>query len=1456
MPQGARKFADVFQKIPFTENVLASFAQAEVSQLVINKSTKMMHLQLSHNQPVLGSSLFELENQIKDSFPAVEDVLLSLRCNVADADAQTQVAYLWSALAYAVSKQSPLCGRILEQSGWRIEGKTLVIITAHHSSFLFEKKKLDAFIAQWLSQQAGLDFRVALENDDKGTSPAKTNEEIAKRWQQAVTQAMTNMPLPLKDKPISRPKAAPDGSQPFFEGGKKRGGGKRTVKLLDAMTGERTPLSAKLEEEAIICVEGMVIDVQTRETKKGKILAAFDIADGISAVTVKLFTTPEGFEPFKPLLKTGKTIAVKGKVQNDDFAGELNVMAHEIAPAQAIETRQDNAPTKRVELHLHTQMSAMDGIHPISVYIKRAAQWGHTAIGLTDHGVAQAYPEAMSASKAAGIKVLYGVEAYLVDDLGAVVQCAREQTLNDDFVVFDLETTGLSKHNDHIIEIGAVKVQNGVVTDHFSAFVNPGVNIPPKITELTGITNAMVKDAPSIDTVLPQFLAFAGDAVLVAHNASFDVGFVSEAVKKVGSATQSQDLPNTVLDTVELSRALFPQLSKHKLNIVAEHLGVSLENHHRAVDDATATAEIFIKCIALLREQGVETLTDINALAGKQLNIGKLKTYHAVIYAQNQTGMQHLYELISNAHILHFARRPRMLKSEILRLREGLMIGSACDAGELYQAVKDGKPTDFIRSLAEFYDYFEIQPIGNCMYMLRDGQVKSVHDLMDMNRRIVALGEQFNKPVVATCDVHFLNPEDEVYRRIIMTGEGFKDADHQAPLFYRTTEEMLAEFDYLGPEKAYEVVVENTNKVADAIEALSPIPSGKFPPFIEGAEEEIERLTMDKARAVYGDQLPPIVEERLKKELDSIIKNGFSVMYIIAQKLVQKSMEDGYLVGSRGSVGSSLVATLSGITEVNPLAPHYVCKNCRYSDFDSPEVRAFAGASGCDMPDKACPVCGEMLSKDGHDIPFETFLGFDGDKEPDIDLNFSGEYQSKAHAYTETLFGADNVFKAGTIGTLADKTAYGYVKKYMEEKGMTARNAEINRLKIGCTGIKKTTGQHPGGLVILPRGHSIYEFCPIQRPANDTNSTVTTTHFDYHSIEGRLLKLDLLGHDVPTIVRMLYDTSGVDPQTVDLGDKRVISLFTSPEALGLRPEDIGCQTGSLGLPEFGTSFVRGMLMETKPGTFSELVRISGLSHGTDVWINNAQELVANKTATLKEIIPTRDDIMVYLINKGVERKAAFKIMEQVRRGRGLTPEEEETMRASSVPDWYIDSCKKIKYMFPKGHAVAYVMMTVRIGYFKIYYPYSFYAATFSVKAEDFDYGTMCQGREQVLKEMARIQALTAEGAASAKDKNTLTLLELVNEMYARGLKFVPLDLYESDALKFKVTPKGLMPPLCAVQGLGASVAQNIVESRQDGEFVTIEDFRARTKTNKTVIELLKNHGILDGLPESNQLSLF
>ena len=1231
------------------------------------------------------------------------------------------------------------------------------------------------------------------------------------------------------------------------------------------------PISAINENSTVVCFEGTVFGYETKEIKSKKsgkefTLVMLDVTDFEDSISVQFFIeTKEGSEEVvaavnkafgkvnkaveKGGLKAGVYVTIRGKAQYNDYAKEVVVMANAVCYGQPPEAKMDMAEKKRVELHLHTQMSQMDAVSSAGALIDRAVSWGHKAIAITDHGVVQSYPDALKASgNNEKIKVIYGVEGYLVDDSARI--CENVSETNNRFVVFDIETTGLDKYKEEITEIGAVLVEDGQVTERWGTFVNPEKPIPAKISELTSITDDMVADAPKVKDALTDFFKFCQGAVLVAHNAKFDTGFIKEKAKKCGL---SYDFGH--LDTLMLAKCLYPNLPNYKLNTLTKHLNVVLENHHRAVDDAKATADIFVKMLEELKLQGNENITLLNEKYDMRSASKRNRANHIILLAKNLQGVRHIYEMVSKSHLEYFFRTPRLPRSLIEEKREGLIIGSACEAGELFSAVVNGEADDVIEKIVSFYDYLEIQPIGNNQYMIRSDEFPHINtdeDLQDLNRKIVALGEKYNKPVVATCDVHFMDPEGADYRRILMHYKGFSDADNQAPLYFRTTEEMLEEFAYLGKEKAYEVVVTNTNLIADMVEPVRPIPTTKCPPVIDGAKEGIVNDSMTKAKAIYGDPLPEVVQKRLDKELYSITTYGFSVMYKIAQELVRKSLSDGYLVGSRGSVGSSFVAFLSDITEVNSLPAHYICPNCKNFEL----VGSDTGISGCDLPDKVCPVCGTEYKKDGHDIPFETFLGFKGDKEPDIDLNFSGEYQPTIHKYTETYFGEGHVFRAGTIGTVAEKTAFGYVKKYAEEKGISIRNAEMKRLATGCVGVKRTSGQHPGGIIVVPYTNDIHEFCPVQHPADDVKSNIITTHFDYHSIDQNLLKLDELGHDDPTVIRMLEDLTGVDAKTIPLGDKKTLSLFTSNEALNIIDgEDIGTELGTYGIPEFGTKFVRQMLEDTKPEKFSELVRISGLSHGTDVWLGNAQELIRQGLCDLSHSICARDDIMIYLIACGVEAGHAFKIMENVRKGKGLSTEDEEAMRAAGVPEWYMDSCKKIKYMFPKAHAVAYVTMAFRIAWFKVYYPEAFYIAYFSVRADDFDASIMTKGIGVARNALNELKEKKNNGTISPKEENLMPILEICIEMYARGVGFIPIDLYKSEATNFVPTENGILPPLNAFPGMGDNAARAIVEARKDGEFRTIEEFRTRTGVTKTIIEMLVEEGCLD-IPETDQVSLF
>lgn len=1426
-------FSHVFSKLNIEEDVKKLFNECIVSNIIINKSSKEIDIYLNSTDSSLFDKAKELEAQIKSNFKGVSRVSIKIIPQDMNSNQKREVLqHNWNDILSLITQENPFLGAILYYAHWEVIKENLQIILPYGYKNYIEKMSCKETILRVLSKFIGtinIDFKYSMKTKE---NMPKIEEETKNIIHQQLISVSNSVIKENKNERLDKEEQEDN------------------IILGKEFSGNITKLAHLPENDESVIIQVEILNLEFRELKNENKLVIIDVTDYSNSITCKFFVKKEQFDKVKGNIKKGSWVNIKGILEYDSFIQERIIKAKDITKASVSRhIRMDEAPHKRVELHAHTQMSSMDAVVPVGKLIERAAMWGHKAIAITDHGVVQAYPDAAAAAKKNKIKVIYGVEAYIVDDLTSIVQSPKGQTFDDTYIVFDLETTGFNPGKDKITEIGAIKIKNGEIVDRYQTFVNPQQPISQEVIELTGITNEMVANAPTIEEVLPNFLDFIKDGVLVAHNAEFDVSFISYFAKDI-----NYEIKNSVVDTLGLSRLLLPKLTKHKLNFVAQELDIELKNHHRAIDDAYTTALIFLEFLKRFRKQSINTLDEINLYAAKQIDVKKLKTYHAIILVKNQAGLVNLYKMISKAHIEFFFKRPRIPKSLYLQHNEGLIIGSACEAGELYKAILENKAEDVVKSIASFYDYLEIQPIANNEFLINNHKVPSNEKLRNINKKIVDLGKQLDKLVIASGDVHFLDPEDEIYRRIIMKGQNFADADHQPPLYLHTTDEFLREFAYLGEETAYQVVIENPNKIADLIEEVKPIPDETFPPEIEGAEEELINITTKKAREIYGDPLPEPVKKRLDRELDSIIKNGFAVLYIIAQKLVWKSLEDGYLVGSRGSVGSSFVATMASITEVNPLPPHYVCPSCKYSDFDSEDVKKFAGGSGCDMPDKKCPVCGNMLYKDGHDIPFETFLGFDGDKEPDIDLNFSGEYQSRAHTYTEELFGSSHVFRAGTIGTLAEKTAYGFVQKYLEEKNMVLSKAEVGRLTLGCTGIKRTTGQHPGGLMIVPRNNDIHNFCPVQRPANDMKSTTTTTHFDYHSISGRLLKLDLLGHDDPTIIRMLEDITGVDAKKIPLDDKKVMSLFTSTEALKVTKEEINSDVGSLGLPEFGTKFVRQMLVDTKPSTFSDLIRISGLSHGTDVWLNNAQELVKEGKANISEVISTRDDIMVYLIIQGVEKKSAFKIMESVRKGKGLSPEQEKEMREAGVKDWYIDSCKKIKYMFPKAHAAAYVMMAFRIAYFKVYYPEAFYAAYFSIRAKGaFDYELMCKGRticEDAIKDLEQRSNL------STKEKDILTVLEVVREMYARGIVFKPIDIYESDAERFIIKSDGILPPFNSLQGLGDTAAKSIVESRKAGNFLSIEDFKNKTKTSGTIIEVMKQNNILKDLPETSQLSLF
>ena len=1495
-------FFHVFPTLKAEEGLQILFADVEVRKITTNSRRDFLHVYIFSRHLIQKQQIRRMESLIKEQLFAKTAVSVQIIEEYALSGQYTPEALMTEyreSILLELKEISVLASGMFAQAAIHYEEGNVICLELLDSIVSEGRKEeilkfLEKMFAERFHMEA--DIRITYRQPDGiGTreyDEQRVQQEINAIFERRAKQRGEEAPAEPGEASQSAEAAggvsgkttsgsAEKGRKSFGKGGFKKKDFYRPVKTGDDpnliygrnFDDEPITLDQVVAEMGEITFHGKIISFDTREIRNEKTIIIFAVTDFTDTITVKMFARNDQLTEILGELKKGAFVKIKGVTTIDKFDGELTIGS--VTGIKKIGdftvSRKDLSPLKRVELHCHTKMSDMDGVSEVKDIVQRAHDWGHPAIAITDHGVAQAFPVANhyieTLDKDDPFKIIYGVEGYVVDDLTEIAVNAGEQSLDDTYIVFDIETTGFSSIRDRIIEIGAVKVVNGEIVDRFSTFVNPERPIPFEITGLTGITDEMVMGAPAIGTVLPQFLEFAGDGVLVAHNAGFDVGFIEQNCREQGLNDRF-----IYVDTVALARVLLPTLSKYKLNIVAKALNISLENHHRAVDDAGATAEIFVKFVEMLKKDQVTTLKEVNRYGDRNVNaIRKMPTHHIIILAKNDIGRYNLYQLITESHLTYYARRPRIPKSLLNEYREGLLIGSACEAGELYQAVLEKRSTEQIAKLADFYDYYEIQPLGNNRFMIESSRIPDVtsdEDLKRLNREIVELGEKFGKPVVATCDVHFLDPDNEVYRRIIMAGKGFDDADSQPPLYLRTTEEMLEEFSYLGAAKAREIVIDNPVKIAGMVEKISPVNPNKCPPVIENSDQELRNICYRKAHEMYGEDLPAQVSERLEKELNSIISNGYAVMYIIAQKLVWKSNADGYLVGSRGSVGSSFVATMAGITEVNPLSPHYYCRHCHYSDFESDEVRAYAGGCGFDMPDKDCPVCGETLVKAGFDIPFETFLGFKGDKEPDIDLNFSGDYQAKAHKYAEVLFGEGHTFKAGTIATLADKTAYGFVKNYYEEHEQRKRRCEIERITEGCTGIRRSTGQHPGGIVVLPHGHDINEFTPVQHPANDMECGIITTHFDYHSIDHNLLKLDILGHDDPTMIRTLEDyitSEAMDNEynadnpfiatEIPLDDEKVIELFHGTEVLGIKPEDIGgCKLGCLGIPEFGTDFVIQMVEDTKPQTLSDLIRISGLSHGTNVWLGNAQELVKSGKATISTAICTRDDIMTYLINQGVESALAFTIMESVRKGKGLKPEWEDAMKEKGVPDWYIWSCNKISYMFPKAHAAAYVMMAYRIAYCKINYPLAYYAAYFGIRADAFSYEIMCQGKEKLdyyIKDYKR-----RSDSLSKKEQDVMKDMKIVQEMYARGFEFMPIDIYRAKAKMFQIIDGKLMPSLASIEGMGDKAAEAVEEASKDGPYLSLDDFRQRTKVSKTVIDLMQELGLFGNLPQSNQLSLF
>ena len=1459
-------FFEAFDNLTVSKDMQDLFEHVDVKKMVASKGKKQLSIYIKSNRLITYANVKKMEYQLKKQVfqSAINDILFIEQYELSEQYTPEKLMPIYyESFLLELKEKSIIDFEIINTASYEFVGNQLIFDCERNFLSVKRSAELREYFQNLFLERFGYEVQVEFKYHD---APKKEEEEefFVPYFSKEIKEK-TEKKEKTSEKKVAKEKepAAKTEKKEWKRFDKSKSAYRRLPDDPDiiygrSFEGDSVPISEIVDEIGEVVIVGKILSKEEREIRNEKTIVMFNVTDFTDTITVKIFVKNEQLEDISGKLSKGAFVRIKGMAVFDRFDKEIT-----IGSVVGIKTigdfttkREDHSPKKRVELHAHTLMSDMDAVVDVKTMIKRAKSWGHKAIAITDHGVVQSFTEAAHClDKDDDFKIIYGMEGYLVDDVKDIVENEKGQSLDDACVVFDIETTGFSATRDRIIEIGAVKVVEGKIVDKYSTFVNPDIPIPFEIENLTHISDEMVMDAPMIDVILPQFLEFCKGCILVAHNASFDVGFI-----RTKAAEMQIETDFTVVDTVGLARMLLPKLNRFKLNVVAKELHVSLESHHRAVDDAGATAEIFVKFIAMLKEKGITTLHDINK-SGKLSPevIKKLPTYHVIILAKNELGRINLYRLVSKSHIEYYNRRPRIPKSLLEENREGLIIGSACEAGELYRALVRKESQDEITRIVNFYDYLEIQPIGNNEFMKRSeksdyADITTDEDLQEYNKKIVELAEQFHKLCVATCDVHFLDPEDEVYRRIIMAGKGFADADMQPPLYLRTTEEMLEEFKYLGSEKAEEVVITNTNKVADMIEYISPVRPDKCPPVIENSDQDLRQICYDKAHSMYGDPLPEPVESRLEKELTSIIGNGFAVMYIIAQKLVWKSNEDGYLVGSRGSVGSSFVATMSGITEVNPLPAHYYCENCHYSDFDSEEVKAYAGKSGCDMPDKLCPVCGEPLMKDGHEIPFETFLGFYGDKEPDIDLNFSGEYQNHAHDYTEVIFGDGQTFRAGTIGTLAEKTAFGYVYKYFEEKEIHKRRPEMERIAQGCVGVRRTTGQHPGGIVVLPIGEEIYSFTPVQRPANDMTTQTITTHFDYHSIDHNLLKLDILGHDDPTMIRMLEDLTGVDAKTIRFDDEKVLSLFANLDALHITAEDLdGCDLGSLGVPEFGTEFVMQMLRDTQPKTFSDLVRISGLSHGTDVWLNNAQYFIAQGNCELSTAICTRDDIMTYLIHMGVENGLAFKIMESVRKGKGLQDHMVEAMKEAGVPEWYMESCRRIKYMFPKAHAAAYVMMAFRIAYFKVYYPLAYYAAFFSIRASSFNYELMCLGRERLEYHMADYKRRSNE--LTAKEQDTLKDMKLVLEMYARGFECAPIDIYTAKARYFQIVDRKLMPSLSTIDGLGDKAADAVVEAAKQGKFLSRQDFKNRCKVSSTVTDLMADLGLLGDLPMTNQMSL-
>ena len=1510
MPVEAKLFFEVFPELNMDKELSSLFEDTMIEKVVMKQAERQLIISLLSKHLISRPKIVQVEDIICGhlfrgrGYKVIIDDRYELSSQY---NTRTLTEVYKDSILYDVEKISHVGYRLLKRAEWYYADDIITLAMEDSKLSKSHSIGIKKYLEETYKKRFGMDIKVGFDytESDKEMLRRANEQKMKLEIEAILSNVHEDADLTLDGKSVDKKKLVGEGKkdvpaekkapaqdekpkETFAARRKKYTSNDPDVFYGRDCEGELVKISTLVDGIGEVCIHGQLIKMEEKVLRNGKTLFICNITDFEDTIAFKIFASEDDVPVYKDELKEGSFYRLKGVPLYDTFSKELN-----IASVRGIKhipdfrvPRVDTSLEKRVELHMHTVMSEMDSVVDIEKIVKRANDWGHPAIAITDHGVAQAFPIAAHAKGMKdGFKLIFGCEGYFVDDLKNLVINPKGQDLNTEYIVFDIETTGLSQKKNKIIEIGAVKVKDGEEIDRFSEFINPEEPIPYSIEQLTSITDEKVMHAPTVDVILPKFLEFCGDDIVVAHNAAFDTGFIKKNAKDLG-----MKFDNTIMDTMTLSHVLLPELGKFTLDRVCKALNVKNEHHHRAVDDANATAKIFVKLYEMLVERGVKTVEDVNELgSASDDTIKKGRTYHGIILAKNEIGRVNLYRLISEAHVRYFNRRPRMPMSMINKYREGLILGSACEAGELFRAVVDDAPDEEIARLVNFFDYLEIQPIGNNEFMTRKKENPcTIEDLQNYNKRIVELGRLFNKPVVATCDVHFLDPEDSIYRAIIMKSKGFEDAVNQPPLYFRTTEEMLAEFEYLGSEKAREVVITNTNLIADMVEYMDPVRPDKAPPIIENSDETLTNICYEKAHKIYGPDLPEVVVERLERELHSIISNGFAVMYIIAQKLVWDSNDHGYLVGSRGSVGSSFVATMAGITEVNPLSAHYICPECHFVDFDSELVKSYSGMSGCDMPDRDCPRCGHPLIKEGHDIPFETFLGFKGDKEPDIDLNFSGEYQSCAHAYTEVLFGKGKAFRAGTVTTVADKTAYGYVynyfkdlakdearaeatamgdltqkeiEKYVDEKAIvTKRSCEMERLAIGCTGVKRSTGQHPGGMIVLPRHEEIYSFTPIQKPANDMTTDVVTSHFEYHSIDHNLLKLDILGHDDPTMIRRLEDLTGLDATTIRLDDPDVMALFHGTESLHITPEDInGIPLGSLGVPEFGTDFAMQMLIDANPQNFSDLVRIAGLAHGTDVWLGNAQELIKSGQCTISTAICCRDDIMVYLIHMGLESGTAFQIMENVRKGNvakgkcAKWEEWKEDMKAHGVPDWYIWSCQKIKYMFPKAHAAAYVMMAWRIAYFKVNYPLQYYAAFFSIRASAFSYEMMCFGKEKVLYHINMIQSID-KNKRTAKDEDKLKDLKLVLEMYARGFEFMPIDIYVADDIRFQVIDGKIMPSLASIEGMGEKAAKQLKDAAGKGKFISKEDLQAHSKIGKSAIDKLSELGILDGMPDTNQLT--